>query len=357
MKIIHRRLALALALLMLLAAAGCGASNNAQSPADDQPPTDALPPADVLPSTDEPSPDGETDGEAAFPYTFTDSTGREITLPAAPERVAVLMSSYAEVWQLAGGTVDITVGETVERGFAGEDALLVDDVSGKSIDVELLLSYEPDLVIGSADIQAQADACTLLAEAGVPAALFRVDVLEDYLAMLKVCTSITGDGAAYETCGQEVADRAASILDQAEDYLARSGGEAPRILFIRAASSYSATKAKRAPDNFVCVMLDQLGAYNIADNAPLLLDGLSLEEVLREDPDYIFLTTMGSEDAARSYIAELFAQDGWKDLSAVAEGRYSFLPKDMFHFKPNGRWAEAYAYLAQLLYPDLALHD
>ena len=340
MKTIHKGLALALALLTLLIA-GCG--ENAPG-GDGGVPDGAQTPADAPNTAD------------AFPYTFTDSAGREITLPAPPERVAVLMSSYAEVWELAGGTVSITVAESVDRGFAGEDALLVDDAAGKSIDAELLLRYEPDLVIGSADIQAQAEVCGLLADAGIPAALFRVDVLEDYLAMRKICTDITGNREAYEIYGQEMSDRAAGILAQAEAYLTEQGGEAPRILFIRAASKYSATKAKRAPDNFVCVMLDQLGTYNIADNAPLLLDGLSLEEILREDPDYIFLTTMGSEEAARSYIAELFAQDGWKDLTAVAEGRYDFLPKDMFHFKPNARWADAYAYLAGLLYPELDLH-
>lgn len=74
-----------------------------------------------------------------------------------------------------------------------------------------------------------------------------------------------------------------------------------------------------------------------------------------EDPDYIFLTAMGSQEASEAYIDDLFAQDGWRQLTAVAEGNYQFLPREMFHFKPNARWGEAYAYLAQLLYPDLTL--
>ena len=58
--------------------------------------------------------------------------------------------------------------------------------------------------------------------------------------------------------------------------------EQKRILFIRAGSKYSATKAKTAENNFVCVMLKELGTYNIAENAPVLLDGLSQEEILME---------------------------------------------------------------------------
>ena len=61
---------------------------------------------------------------------------------------------------------------------------------------------------------------------------------------------------------------------------------------------------------------------------------------------------MGDEEAAKSYMLELFAAEGWKDLTAVKENRYVFLPKDLFHFKPNARWADAYRYLAELLYPD-----
>ena len=34
-------------------------------------------------------------------YQFTDDTGVEITLPEKPARVAVLFSSFAQVWELA----------------------------------------------------------------------------------------------------------------------------------------------------------------------------------------------------------------------------------------------------------------
>lgn len=347
--LMRRALALLLTLLLGLGAAGC-----AGAPGEG----DANPPAGNTAGADD---TGDTAGssasdptEAAFPYTFTDSTGASVTLTEAPTRVAVLFSSYGEIWTDAGGDIAVTVGECVERGFAAEGTPLVDDGAGKSIDLELLLSYEPDFVIGSADIEAQAETCRTLQEAGVPAAAFQVETIDQYLDMLKICTDITGDAQAWETCGTAVKEQADAVLQAVSDYLA-GGAETRNILFIRAGSQYSSTKAKTAKDNFVCVMLNELGAYNIADNAPVLLDGLSLEEILTEDPDYIFLTAMGTQEASEAYIDDLFAQDGWRQLTAVAEGNYQFLPRDMFHFKPNARWGEAYAYLAQLLYPDLTL--
>ena len=290
---------------------------------------------------------GKTVPEKATPQiSVTDSLGNTVSLEAKPKKVAALFSSFAQIWQLAGGEVAVTVGEAVERGFVPAETPLVDEGAGKTIDMERLLAEKPDLVIGSADIPAQVEACEKLKKQGTPTALFRADDFFQYLAVLKTCTDITGNKEAYETYG-------AQIKAQVEEILARDRApEAKKILFIRAGSSYAATKAKKAPENFVCTMLSQLGAVNIADSAEVLLDGLSLEEILLQDPDHIFLVAMGSENAAKAYIADLFDEKGWKDLTAVKTGNYTFLEKELFHFKPNHRWAEAYEQLFDLLYPE-----
>lgn len=281
-------------------------------------------------------------------YSFQDASGAQITLTEKPEKVAVLFSSFADVWQTAGGQVDITVGESVERGFVPDGVFLVDDGAGKTINQELLLSYEPDFVICSADLEEQAKAAEFLREQGVPAAVFHVEEFQDYLDMLKICTDITGDSEAYRTYGIQVQKQVQSVLASVPE----TGEDSQkRILFIRAGSKYSATKAKTAENNFVCVMLKELGTYNIAENAPVLLDGLSQEEILMENPDYIFISTMGKEDAAKAYMDGVLQEEAWQHLDAVQEGRYAYLPKDLFQFKPNKRWGEAYQYLADLLYP------
>lgn len=276
-------------------------------------------------------------------YSFTDDIGQEVVLPQCPETVAVLFSSFAEVWTLAGGEVAVTVGESVERGFADAGVSLVDDGAGKSINMELLLAAQPDLVICSADVEAQVKAAELLRSASVPAACFRVESFDDYLRMLRICTEITGDHAAYETYGTAVAERIEALLNDT-----REG--ATDILFIRAGSSDSATKAKNGEQHFAAAMLEELGAYNIADAAPILLDGLSMEEILRADPDFIFISTMGKEAAAKAHMEEVLAQSAWQSLSAVKNGRVIYLPKDLFQFKPNARWGDAYAYLIEVLY-------
>ena len=236
----------------------------------------------------------------------------------------------------------------MEREFADEEARLVDDGAGKTINNELLLSYQPDFVICSADLEEQVKTAEFLRKNGIAAAVFHVESFDDYLHMLQICTDITQKPDNYETYG-------VAVQKQIQDLLSASSptdGEAPlRILFVRAGSKYSATKAKTAENNFVCVMLKELGTYNIAENAPILLDGLSLEEIVTENPDYIFISTMGDEEAAKAYMDSVLQQDAWQHLDAVRAGRYAYLPKDLFQFKPNKRWGEAYQYLADLLYP------
>ena len=267
--------------------------------------------------------------------------------PSDYRRVAVLFSSFAEVWQLAGGEVAITVGESVERGICEEGVLLVDQGAGKTIDTELLLSYRPDLVIGSADIPAQAEAAKILENAGISCVLFKVDTFEDYLAFLKYATTVTGNEEAYRKYGSDQQKEIETILQKASDIQER-----PRVLFIRSGSGASSAKAKKADQHFAAEMLEELGAYNIADNASLLLDGLSLEAILQEDPNHIFISPMGNEQAAKAYMDSLLTSPAWSALTAVNTQQYSYLEKELFQYKPNARWAEAYRTLATILYPE-----
>ena len=283
----------------------------------------------------------ERDGEY---ITFTDSLGNNVALDEKPTRVAVLFSSFADMWILSGGEVSITVGESVERGFATPDVLLVDTGAGKHISTELLLSYEPDFVIYSADISAQLDAARILRDAGIAAAGFKVDNFRDYISALDIMTDITGNKDAYREYGVKIGEQISSLLTLAEEKNAK------KILFVRASTSAKSTKAKRAEDHFVAAMLEELGSVNIADTAEILLDGLSIEHILVENPDIIFISTMGDESAVRAYFDSVLQSEVWGELDAVKQNRYYYLPKDLSQYKPNSDWYEAYLLLWEILY-------
>ena len=277
-------------------------------------------------------------------YSFIDDSGRSINLKNQPEKVAVLFSSYAEMWTLAGGEVKITVGESIERGFALEGTPLVDAGAGKTIDREALLTAAPDFVIASADIAAQAELAAYLDTVGIPCALFRVDSFYDYAEVMKHLCAITERADLYEKNVAKVGAEIEKILADVDKTVA------PRILFVRCGSSYGATKAKTAKENFVCKMLEELGAVNIADSAPELSDGLSLESILIENPEKLLFSTMGNEEKSRAYMDSQLESEAWQALDAVRAGDYVYLDKNLFQFKPNARWDEAYLFLAEYLY-------
>ncbi|NLD87709.1 MAG: ABC transporter substrate-binding protein [Clostridiales bacterium] len=256
------------------------------------------------------------------------------------------MSSLADIWKLSGGEVSITVGETLERGIASSDAVLVDKGAGKSIDIEALLAAQPDFVVCSADISAQLEVCRLLNGTGIPCAAMRVETFDDYLETLRIFTEITGKTTLYDEHGIEVGNRIKEIKNRT------SGFDGEKVLFIRAGSKQSAVKAKTAREHFACVILDDLGTHNIAENATVLLDGLSIEEIIKENPKHIFITSMGDEEASRAYMESLFALPQYKALDAVKNGNCHYLPKELFQYKPNGRWAEAYEYIWKILYSE-----
>lgn len=316
-------------LLACLALCGCAAA-----------PRNPEPTTDPTPAITEPAAEADV-----FPYTFTDDTGTDVTLKKRPERAAVLFSSLADVWKTAGGTCAITVGDSVERGFADGSAVLVDDGSGRTINLELLLEAKPDFVLYSTGIQGQVECAQILRDAGIPTAGIREDTFRDYLDLLKICTDILGTPEAYETYGTQVQGRVDAIVEQAQ-----KRKDSPSLLFVRVGSAARYTKAKTAENHFVGIMLDELGGSNIADAAPVLLDGLSIEEIVLQDPKMILYSTMGKSADAEAYLQSLLADPAWKTLSAVREGRVILLPKELFQYKPNARWDEAYQFLFDTLY-------
>jgi len=98
-------------------------------------------------------------------------------------------------------------------------------------------------------------------------------------------------------------------------------------------------------------MLRDLGCVNIADGSSLLED-LSIEKIIEEDPEFIFIVQQGDDTEAmqRTLDENLTGNPAWAGLSAVKEGRLFLMDRHLYHFKPNDRWGSAYEQLEALIY-------
>jgi len=280
--------------------------------------------------------------------TFIDDIGRTVTVESH-DRVVTMIGSFTDIWLLAGGEV---VG-AANDSWSSFDLNLGEDVvnigSHLEPDIEKIIAAKPDLVIASANTDADMDMEKTFTNAGITVAYFSVSNFNEYMNMLEICTDITGRKDLFETNGTRVQ---AQINEARERVNQRNleGKEPPTIVFLRA--SASSVKAKGSYGNVGGEMLADLGCINIADDDDSLLDDLSMEAIITADPDFIFVTTQGTDaEAVQRNIEEtLLGNPAWNSLTAVKNGRYFILEKELYNLKPNARWGEAYQKLADMLY-------
>jgi len=284
------------------------------------------------------------EGEAYL--AFNDSLTYEVVLEEKPTRVAALVGSFADMWVLAGGELCAAPEDAFEDFGISSDGVI--NIGGAhSPSLELLLSAEPDFVIASASTAANLEMRDKLTSAGISVAYFNVDSFYDYLSVLDIMTSITGRRELYEQNGLRLLDEINGIKESVAKLSLDT--EEKRILLLRASSGF--VKAKGSEGTVLGEMLDDLGLVNIADSDKTLLEKLSAESIISEEPYRIFCVTMGNDtEAAMASLQKLLTENPlFAELSAVEEGRLHIMDKSLFNLKPNDRWAEAYGELYDIL--------
>lgn len=278
--------------------------------------------------------------------TFVDDLGREVTVDQ-PKRVVPLISSFADIWALAGGVEQIVA--TTDATWKYFDLPLDENVvnlgPSKELNLEQLIACEPDLVLASCGTDRDMELEETFTQMGITVAYFDVDNLEDYLRMLKICTEITGCVENYTIYGTDIKEQVDNALEKVDD-------SHPSVLYVRATGS--SCKVKNSEDSVLGEMLKDLGCVNIADTEHGLLEQLSMEVILQEDPDYIFVVMQGTDvSKAEKILANtMLTHPAWENLTAVKEGRYHVMDSKLYNLKPNARWGEAYEKLADMLYPE-----
>ena len=204
------------------------------------------------------------------------------------------------------------------------------------------LAAEPDFILASLNNNQQISWKDTFDSMGIPSAYFEVYDFEDYLRLLGILTDITGRKDLYEKYGE-------SVKKEIDELLEKKRTDSPKVLSMLASTAY--LKAKNSDGSVMGAMLRDLGCVNLADSEAGLLENLSIEYILQEDPDYIFITQRGDdEEGMKAFVSNYFDEHpAWKQLSAVKNGHVYFMDKNLYNLKPNHRWAEAYRGLWEIL--------
>lgn len=277
---------------------------------------------------------------------FVDGTGQEVQIKKNPKRTIVLFASYIDLWMRNGGDL---IGMVEDKSGIVPPGLEGVETVGKTgaISLEKIISLEPDLVILSANTSSQAELVESLRQNGIQVVAIDYTFKEDYYKTVRLFTAINDRQDLYE-------ENAVSIKKGVEEIIDRVPKDQSPKVFIMFASSKSIKS--RGSGTTLGQMLSDLNTVNIADldNVSLEDKGFSMEAIIEQDPDFIFVQRMGSDNDA---VLDRIKQDAqsnpaWASLSAVKNDRYILLPKDLYTYKANQRYPQAYEELAKILYPN-----
>ncbi len=261
-----------------------------------------------------------------------------------PQRVAAGSKSLAELWLLAGGELTGVTEDALDLGEAVEKSEVIGTISKPN--QEAILALEPDLVLLSGELAAQKDLFSELEKKGIPCISIEINSFQDYSRVMETLTGMTGRNDLFRKNVTDVEKNTQEVLQEAKGLISENKEKGKTFLAMRV----SATKNKTLKQNyFACEIFSDFGLSNIAEDNSAL-DELNLEAVAAASPDYIFVIPQGNEREAQDSYREAFADhEVWKELQAVREGHVFVLPKEMFQYKPNARWGEAYEYIFDIL--------
>ena len=284
--------------------------------------------------------ENKTESQTGY-YQFTDALGQEIRVKN-PQRVVALMGSFADTWQKAGGELcGVTEDAFDERGLVlPENVVSVGMYNSPNL--ETIIGLNPDLVILSSETKEHTALKEALKQAGITAAYFHVTYFEDYLSMLRICTDMTGREDLYKKNGLDTKQQIEAVIKK------NRSESSPRVLFL---ITYSGGVVAKNSECMTGRMLRDLGCTNLADENKSLLKEFTMEAIIKEDPDYIFVVPMGNDEAqANKNLKESIEKNpAWNGLKAVQSQHYILLPKEKFLYKPNEKWGESYVYLSEIL--------
>ena len=294
--------------------------------------------------------------------TFEDASSETVTIQKNPQKTVNLYGSFTTLWYEAGGTVAGCIGGdsaiTLYQEYIGRDitqdegvTVVATSSSGKKWNVESIIAQQPDLIIcstamsGYSTIQAPAEA------AGIPVIAMSYNDFSDYLKWFKVFCNLNSQEELWDTVAMPALDSVVEILAKCPTE------DTPKVF-----SMFSGAESLQAntTNTVVGEMIEEMNAVNIVDewenaSGAERLD-INLETVYAADPDIIVVQCHAGAEAAQQQIQELYGENPvWQSLRAVQEGQVYYLEKELFHNKPNSRFAEAYQKLAEILYPDLEL--
>lgn len=287
----------------------------------------------------------ETKQEVKGKYaTITDAAGRTVALDVEPKRIVALNPSYLGMIDSVGGSI---VGRATSKLVTVPESMREAPEIGfvYNINMESLVGLKPDLVLAGKN---QHEKFVPLLESN------NIKVIElDAKTYTEVQDTVRLLGKIYGT--PDKAEQECALLNsEIKAVTDKLPKEKKKIVIMHATASSVTTEGSRSIAG--CVS-DILGFENVAAKA---LQGksektpYSMEALVEQNPEIIFITSMGKADEIENRLRSDFKNNpAWASLQAVQNGKVYVLPENLFLLNPGLEYPKAVEYMARQVYPEV----
>ena len=269
--------------------------------------------------------------------------GQTYTVPKNPQKIAVLSNSVLSMLYAVDGkaisrvsTTDALPPEIEALPVLGQTA---------NINMEQLLGLNPDLVLGLENQHKKYE--SQLQSSKIPTVLINYDGIKDNVPLIKFLGALTN----HEDKATTLANTYESNVNKVKDSV--KAQQPARVAVLRATGKGVTAETDAA---ITASMVKDLGMTNVVSTH---LDKTttdktvpySLETLAADDPDIIFVVTMGKEEEITKAMKKAMTDNpAWANLKAVQNNRVVYLPSKLFLLNPGLQTPEAMARLVKEAY-------
>lgn len=259
-----------------------------------------------------------------FPLCITDQFGREIRLSKEPLRIVSGSPANTEILY-ALGLGERVVGVTSFCDYPPE-ALQVEKIGDLApLNIEKVLSLRPDLVVG--DVLNSKDSVLRLEELGVPVLALNPNSFQQSLEAILLVGKATGKGLEAEKLVKDLAGILATVEEKGNHIKERG----LKVLIVVGMELSNQPLWTAGPGSFLHEAVILAGGQNIAEDIGRAWAQMSIESILKRDPDLI-ITEM---DPSCFYLDKI-----WSNVSALRERQVYQIDVNLFS-RPGPRMGQA----------------
>ena len=269
--------------------------------------------------------------------------GQTYTVPKDPQKIAVLSNSVLSMLYAVDGKAISRVSTTDPLPPEIEALPVLGQTA--NINMEQLLGLNPDIVLGLENQHKKYEA--QLQSSKIPAVLINYDGIKDNVPLLTFLGELTNHQDKAKTVIATYENNIAKVKDAVKSQ------QPARVAVLRATGKGVTAETDAA---ITASMVKDLGMTNVVSTH---LDKTttdktvpySLETLAADDPDIIFVVTMGKEEEITKAMKKAMTDNpAWANLKAVQNNRVVYLPSKLFLLNPGLQTPEAMARLVKEAY-------